>query len=1192
MSRKVLASLLSFILVLLLVVPQAGAAEGQAGAAGKGISSGVLDHSSVLEQFRVDKQLKLQDRTNKASTFSLNADTNKAPLQLEKIDSPTASSITPHNYVPQSDSKSSISVIVELQEQPVKVYEATTGKLQKRANLVPQETMVKQEQLKFKTEAAKKLTLNIKREYSNIFNGFALTIPANQVDQLLLIPGVKAIYPDRTVYATEDTTVSPMMVRSAPHIGTTSMWDLGVKGTGMKVGIIDTGMAKDHPDLQAAVAAGAYWGYDFVNNDSEPYETTKADYEAAKLLDPTLPEVNDKGRPYWTSHGSHVGGTVAGRGVGMNGQEGVTGIAPEATLYAYKVLGPYGSGSSSDIIAAVERSVIDQLDVINLSLGSESNNEKSADSVALNNAMKAGVIVVNSAGNSGPGDATITDPGTSELAITVGASKPPLQTPIMIAEEMSNAQYYLDSFDKSSGIEALTGSYELVNVGLGKPEDYTGKDLSGKIAFIKRGELSFSDKAKHAITAGATGAIVYNNAPEQLESGTLGDLDVTIPIYTMSGTYGDAVKLAMDSQTIHVSFSSTIEKDIMAAFSSRGPAKPSYSIKPDISAPGIGIVSTVPEYEGWYEASNGTSMASPHIAGAAALLKQLYPSLNPYEIKALLMNNTVKLNDRNGDRYTSMDQGAGRVALDHILDAKAIAMVEDTTDSVKGNQLTTYYTGSVSFGYVNDGDSVSSTIIVKDIANEATNYAIQVKWYDNAPIDLTASQASVQVPAGGQASFTVDASVPVNTAEDRYEGEVILTAAGGHVIQLPIALYVGEVVQVDPVSSLVLTPDIFSPNGDTIRDTSDITFTVNEPLGYFSLDVYTADEDWLGTLLETNIGPGSYRVSKWNGSSLPDGMYMMVPWAGSSAADAKPVANALTLFIIDRDAPEAALNEPNITVDAAGQTGKITGKVNSDLLIDLLVSEGYAAMDDVIGVAALYNSNGWKQVDGTIDASGSFEIEVPITTGANEFEIYVYDAAGNGQIEPIAIVKHEATANTEELKADTQRVELVKDDIYLLRVIYKGKDGKLSDVTETAAYKVQDTKVASVDKGLITGLKKGSTTIEITYNGLSTTVQVEVTNRTGPPEKTPELKVVPKCLCVNEGQTKSIKVMYRGEDGKQSDVTELAQYEVQDSSLITVNKGQITGLQPGKTTVIISYNGLSVTYDVIVAKVTRPPASN
>lgn len=1189
MSRKVLASILSFILVILLILPQAGAEPSQSQSAGKGITSGIPAGSSALEQFKLDKQFDLQDRTHQASTFSSQPSINGEKLQLEKLDSSATSSITPHNYVPQSDSTSNISVIVELQQLPVKVYEATVNKLQKNANLVPQETVVKDEQLKFKTEAAKKLTLNIKRQYSNIFNGFAVTIPANQVDQLLLIPGVKAIYPDRTVHATDDAAVSPMMVRSAPHIGTTSMWDIGVKGTGMKVGIIDTGMANDHPDLQAAIATGSYWGYDFVNDDSEPYETTRADYDAAKLLDPSIPEKNEQGRSYWTSHGTHVGGTVAGRGVGVNGQEGVTGIAPEATLYAYKVLGPYGSGSSSDIIAAVERSVVDQMDVINLSLGSDTNNEKSADSIALNNAMKAGVIVVNSAGNSGPGDATITDPGTSELAITVGASKPPLLTPIMIAEEMNNTSYYLDTFDKSSGIEALTGRYELVDVGLGKPENYTGKDLSGKIAFIKRGELSFVDKATNAINAGAIGAIVYNNAPEQLESGTLGDLDVTIPIYTMSGTYGDAVKQAMDSQTIHVSFSSTIEKDIMAAFSSRGPAKPSYAIKPDISAPGIGILSTVTEYEGWYEASNGTSMASPHIAGAAALLKQLYPNLNPYEIKSLMMNNTVKLNDRNGNRYTSMDQGAGRVALDHILAAKAIAMVEETTDSVKNNELTTYYTGSVSFGYVNDGDSASRHIVVKDIAGEDTTYSVQVKGYDNAPIDLSVSQASIQVPSGGQASFTIDVEVPAGTAEERYEGELILTAAGGHVIQLPIALYVGEVVQVDPVSSLALTPDIFSPNGDTLRDTSDITFTVNEPLAYFSLDVHSADNKWLGSIIETNIGPGSYRLSRWNGSGLPDDLYLMVPWIGSSAADSKPIASALTLFIIDRHAPEATLNEPNIVVDAAAQTGKITGKVNSDLLIDLLVSTGDAAMDDVIGVAALYNNNGLKQVDGVLDAQGNFEIEVPIAAGSNEFEVYVYDAAGNGQIDPISIVIYEAVF-PEELKTDTQQVDLKKDQTYQLKVTYQGTDGKVSDVTDAAAYKVQDTKVASVDKGLITGLKKGSTTIEISHNGLSTTVQVEVSNGSGPPDKTPELKVVPKCLCVDEGQTKSFKVMYRGEDGKQSDVSESAQYDVQDSSIVTIDKGKVTGLKSGNTQVIISYNGLSVTYDVTVVKVTRPPA--
>ncbi|WP_397335545.1 S8 family serine peptidase [Paenibacillus thiaminolyticus] len=100
-------------------------------------------------------------------------------------------------------------------------------------------------------------------------------------------------------------------------------------------------------------------------------------------------------------------------------------------MHAYKVLGPYGSGSTEDVIAGIDKAVADGMDVINLSLGSETNNERSADSVAVNNAMVAGTITVVSNGNSGPTEATVTDPGTAELVISVGASKPPLVTPIM-----------------------------------------------------------------------------------------------------------------------------------------------------------------------------------------------------------------------------------------------------------------------------------------------------------------------------------------------------------------------------------------------------------------------------------------------------------------------------------------------------------------------------------------------------------------------------------------------------------------------------------------------------------------------------------------------------------------------------------------------------------------------------------------
>lgn len=117
--------------------------------------------------------------------------------------------------------------------------------------------------------------------------------------------------------------------------------------------------------------------------------------------------------------------------MGANGEQGVKGVAPKTEIHAYKVLGPYGSGSTEDVIAGIDKAVADGMDVINLSLGSETNNERSADSVAVNNAMVAGTITVVSNGNSGLAEATVTDPGTAELVISVGASVPPLVTPIM-----------------------------------------------------------------------------------------------------------------------------------------------------------------------------------------------------------------------------------------------------------------------------------------------------------------------------------------------------------------------------------------------------------------------------------------------------------------------------------------------------------------------------------------------------------------------------------------------------------------------------------------------------------------------------------------------------------------------------------------------------------------------------------------
>ncbi|MGZ7443083.1 S8 family serine peptidase [Paenibacillus sp. TH7-28] len=1249
MSKRVVAGLLSFLLAfsLLLPVAEAGAEEG----ARQGMEAGRIAASKLnpVDPAALDaikaKDFKLQSKKETAKAKSAKTPLAGEGLQLERQEASPASAAEPQNFVPQSDNTGRISVIVELREAPVKVFEAAGSKLSSSKSLSAHKQTVNSEQQTFKKQAISKLNAKFNRAYSEIFNGFSLTIAANQVENLLKLPGVKAVYPNNEVYVTAEEEEAPSApLGSVPFIGSEAFWDQGIKGQGIKVGVIDTGVAKDHPDLAAAVPDGD-WGYDFVNEDNEPYETTKEDYEKAREKDPTLPEVNEDGRPYWTSHGTHVSGIVAGRGAGGNGQAGIEGVAPAAEIHAYKVLGPYGSGTTENVIAGIERAVEDGMDVINLSLGSDSNNEQSADSVAVNNAMKAGVIAVVSSGNSGPEEATVGDPGSAELAITVGASKPPLNTPVMKIAELEGEAFYMDTFDKSAGLENLTESYPLVEAGLGKPGDFEGKDLSGKVAFIKRGEIPFAEKVLNAQTSGALAAMIYNNLPEALESGTLGDADVTIPVYALSGADGGRIKAALDQQELTAEFGSTVEQDIMAAFSSRGPSKPSYDIKPDISAPGVAIRSSVPGYEGWYKAQNGTSMAAPHIAGAAALLKQHYPELGAYEIKALLMNNAFKLSDRSGNRYSHMDQGAGRVALDQVVEAKAVALAEDVTHSVDGDEPATYYTGSLSFGYVGYGSSAQREVIVKDIAGEASDYSIESNWYGgDSPVALILSETGAAVAAGGETSFTVTVEVPEEAVSQRYEGELILTeSASGHVIHMPVSVYAGEVPQADVVTDLALTPNPFSPNGDGQLDTTDITFTVNENTEYFSLDVFTLDSTWLGSLIEVEDGlfPGSYALRSWDGSDLPDDGYLLVPWVGTSLADAVPLEDQLAVFIVDRGAPVSQLSDPAIKVDTASLQGVISGQVTKDLLIDLLVSETGAAVSDVIGVAALFDGNGdgeWEQMDGTVDGTGHFTIEVPITPGNNTFEVYVYDLAGNGLATSAHVVNYKLSGyvtpfvepsrvqQDEPFKLDvlfsvTEAVYAAKFDLLYssgLEQVSVAPSPELSarqaeqnpdrTLTVSKAVYAQDngqTRFELMERlndaqgyagagSLATFTFQGAPAGQYTFQvanlalydqdgneipvGLVSDAQVSV-------EMQAELQVTPQNLSLKKGETGQLAVTYKDTGGTVTDVTYAVYYAPEDPQIVTVSKGTVTAHKAGKTNIGITYEGLTATVGVTVAEV-------
>ncbi|OPY29713.1 MAG: Tk-subtilisin precursor [Methanocella sp. PtaU1.Bin125] len=215
----------------------------------------------------------------------------------------------------------------------------------------------------------------------SVIDGMAITMPDNMVDELKSMSGVKYVEKDQEVHALLD--------KAVPQIGGDQVWSSGYTGKGVKVAVIDTGVDAGHADLNGNKVVG--W-VDYVNGKTSPYD--------------------DHG------HGTHCASTVAGTGAASNGK--YKGVAPEASIIGVKVLGKDGSGSTTNIIKGIEWAVKNGADVISMSLGSSSHSQASDD--AINNAIKAGVVCVIAAGNSGPGAKTIACPGDTPAAITVGAS--------------------------------------------------------------------------------------------------------------------------------------------------------------------------------------------------------------------------------------------------------------------------------------------------------------------------------------------------------------------------------------------------------------------------------------------------------------------------------------------------------------------------------------------------------------------------------------------------------------------------------------------------------------------------------------------------------------------------------------------------------------------------------------------------
>ncbi|QKE75638.1 S8 family serine peptidase [Arthrobacter citreus] len=746
------------------------------------------------------------------------------------------------------DSDSDLSVIVQFKSEPAKtavVMEELKGKTLSSSEA---QTHVENEHKQFQADLKnvfkkeldqKKSPFKITKSYKRVFNGVAMTLPANKVKGLLQSGSVKAVWSNAQMQAEPpiqdqetDGTFTTNVSESSSVMGVDKLHQEGYNGKGIKVGVIDTGIDYNHPDLKGAYKGG----YDFVDNDNDPMETTYDDWKKSGQ-----PEVSN-GSTYYTVHGTHVAGIIAGQGKNKS-DYAVTGIAPEADLYSYRVLGAYGRGRTDNIIAAIDKAVTDGMDVINLSLGSSINDSLDPASIAINNSVMAGVVAVIAAGNSGNAMYSLGTPGSAALALTVGASSAPITFPtfkgsLQVGNESTTADLRFMGKGFADHIESLKGkSLPLIDVNNGFEQEYNNQDVTGKIVLMRRNDGTLTQNIKIAIAKGAAAVFIWNNNPAEGQIPILlPDSYDLVPVFSVNNEQGLQLKAKAASNNAVFSFNEmgSVQSigDLLADFSSRGPARPSFDIKPEVTAPGVAIMSTVPSYNngpshiGDYQYSyarlSGTSMATPNVTGVAALMLQANPNLQPEDVKTTLMNTADPL----ADSYSVYEVGAGRVDAYEAVHADTQIQVEDkTTTLIDGKyKKIKEETGEISFGlHTYNGEDIqdSRSVILQNNGKQQKTFKVDVHFQTNERGSKDAvkngvkilTDASVKLKGNSQKKAPVSLFIPKTAEKGPYEGYIVYTNQDNpsETYQVPFAVrYVEEGLEIDnkePVNPMFRTLD-------------------------------------------------------------------------------------------------------------------------------------------------------------------------------------------------------------------------------------------------------------------------------------------------------------------------------------------------------------------------------------------------
>lgn len=650
-------------------------------------------------------------------------------------------------------------------------------------------------------------SISVGESVQTVYGGIAAVIPANTVKQVLAVDGVVAVQYDKLN--------QPLTDESPAFLGAPAAYDqLGTTanaGQGIIFGSLDTGIWPEHPsfadlgNLPAPPSPARACNYGdnpltpavdvFVcNNKLIGGAAFTASYDAAFGDDPFAGTARDG-----NGHGTHTASTAAGDIVDSAPVFGVErgpihGLAPGAYVMEYKVCGPQGC-QSSDSAAAVEQAILDGVDVINFSISGGTDPFTDPVELAFLDAYAAGVSVAASAGNSGPGAGTTEH--LSPWVTTVAASTQAREFATTLNLTADNGDTFTaDGASITSGVDTLP-------VVLSSDAPYSDPLclapapaglFTGKIVACRRGTNARAEKGFNVLQGGAAGMVLYNPTLADVETDnhwlpTVHLADGTSFVAFMAGHTGVTGSFAAGEKRIG-------QGDVMAAFSSRGPA--GLYLKPDVTAPGVEILAGNMPLAGdptdgggpageYFQAIAGTSMSSPHVAGAAILVRAVHPDWSPGQVKSALMTTatTAVVKEDLTTPADPFDFGAGRIQINAAIDAP-LAFDESAGDffSSGNNPVTAVNLNIPSINASVMPGRLVTTRVATNVSGSRQRFDASASAPAGSSITVTPSKFNLNAGESVTLTIAIQSNAPMGVQQF---GAIQLEARGEPVQHLPVA---------------------------------------------------------------------------------------------------------------------------------------------------------------------------------------------------------------------------------------------------------------------------------------------------------------------------------------------------------------------------------------------------------------------